>query len=285
MQMGLPEFLARFGGTDLGQFTSEVEVPHLVFPMQADEAARRSFMTTRSASGKARETVQDAGVIGLFALPREPGRLASIGRSAGNDVVVRSGEISKVHCFLQRVGLGWQIKDADSANGTSHNGTPMVSGEWHPLEDADVILIAEFLEVHCLAPPALFALLQGLRPEDAPLRDLPRQPHRTRRFMAVVGEGELCSRLASAVAAIGGEFHQSRLWSDIAPLIWGAEDGDVVLCEPVMYGLRTHEFCRIVARHKPEVHLILLGRDSSLPPDVAQVAPAEIASELRTRFG
>jgi FHA domain-containing protein len=282
--MGLPEFLARFGGTDLDHFTAEVEVPHLVFPAQADEAARRSFMTTRNTSGKARETVEDAGAIGLFPLPLEEGRLVSVGRSASNDVVIRSGEISKVHCFLKRSGEGWEVKDADSANGTACNGKPMNSGEWLPLSDADVILIADFLEVHCLAPPALFALLQGLRSDDAPARNVPRR--RTRRFMAVVGdEGELCSRLASVVASLGGEFHHSRLWSDIAPLIWGAEDGDVVLCEPVMYGLKTREFCRIVASHKPGVHLILVGRDSSLPETVGQIAPAEVASELRARFG
>lgn len=283
--MGLPEFLARFGGTDLDRFTSEVEVPHLVFPLQADEASRRSFMTTRNTSGKARETVEDAGAIGLFPLPREPGRLVSLGRSAGNDVVVRSGEISKVHCFLQRGPGGWEIKDAGSANGTRHNGAEMVPDQWVSLSDADVILIADFLEIHCLAPPTLFTLLKGLRSEDAPARDVPRAPNRTRRFMAVVGdETELCSRLAKAVASLGGEFHNSRLWSDIAPLIWGAEDGDVVLCEPVMYGLRTREFCRIVASHKPGVHLILVGRDSSLPHNVAQVPPAEIVSVLRARF-
>lgn len=282
--MGLPEFMARYGGTDLERFRAEVEVPHLVFPLQADEAARRAFLTTRSAEGKTRESLEDASAIGLYALPRESGRLVSFGRSAGNDVIVRTGEISKVHCFLRRGDAGWEVKDADSANGTRLNGAPLVAGDWYPISDADVILIAGFLEVHCLAPNALFALLRGLRSDDAPARDLPRPAKRTRRFLAVIPEGELCSRLANAVAAIGGEFHHSRLWSDVAPLIWGAEDGDVVLCEPIMYGLRTHEFCKIVERHKPGIHLVLLGRDPSLGPKVAQIAPAEVGSELRRRF-
>lgn len=282
--MGLPEFLARFGGTPLDQFVEEVEVPHLVFPVQPDERARLSFMTTRSPAGKARETVQDAGTIGLFPLPLEPERLAALGRSPGNDIVIRSGEISKVHCFFQRGSEEWQIKDADSANGTCHNGTQMGAGEWVSLADGDVVLLADFLEVHCLAPPALYALLQGLRSDNAPARDVPRLPHRTRRFLAVMGEGELLKSLEPAVAALGGEFHHSRLWSDIAPLIWGAEDGDVVLCEPVMYGLRTHEFCRIVARHKPGVNLILVGRDSSLPSNVTQIPATDLGASLKSRF-
>lgn len=281
--MGLPEFLARYGGSPREEFESRVQVPHLIFPSQPEGRSRLPFLTTRKKGGKLRETIEDASAIGLYGLPTELGQLAAVGRSGGNELVIRSGEISKVHCFLRRTDGGWEVKDADSANGTCHNGTPLTPETWMELSDGDVLLIADFLEIHCLAPRALFSLLKSLRSEDAPPRDPPDRS-RSRRFFAVLDEGPVREHVRQTVARYG-EFHCSRLWSDLAPLIWSANPGDVVLCTPVMYGLRTDEFCRIVARHRADLEQILIGSDPSLPDAVTQLPLGMLKHELERRFG
>jgi hypothetical protein len=45
-----------------------------------------------------------------------------IGRASSNDLVLADDSVSKLHAYLRRDGLGWQIHDAGSTNGTIVDG-------------------------------------------------------------------------------------------------------------------------------------------------------------------
>lgn len=60
----------------------------------------------------------------------------SIGREAGNAIVIGEDTISSRHCFLQRSGTRFQIVDNGSTNGTRLNGEQL-DREQHELRDGD----------------------------------------------------------------------------------------------------------------------------------------------------
>jgi pSer/pThr/pTyr-binding forkhead associated (FHA) protein len=49
----------------------------------------------------------------------------TIGRSTKNDIRLRDGKVSRVHCFVERVGNHFIVSDNESANGTVVNGEPV----------------------------------------------------------------------------------------------------------------------------------------------------------------
>jgi DNA-binding SARP family transcriptional activator len=55
-----------------------------------------------------------------------PGKLVTIGRAPGNDVVLGDPLVSGTHAALERVGHAWSIRDLGSRNGTWVNGRRLV---------------------------------------------------------------------------------------------------------------------------------------------------------------
>ena len=55
-----------------------------------------------------------------------PGKLVTIGRAPGNDVVLDDPLVSGTHAALERVGHAWSIRDLGSRNGTWVNGRRLV---------------------------------------------------------------------------------------------------------------------------------------------------------------
>ena len=274
------EFQSRYGGLTEEAFLGEVRTLHLVFPTQPGRGATVPFLTHRGA--RERVALSEAGGMSLRGLPQEEGRLISLGRSPGNDVMVRTGEISKVHCYFRRGPGRWEVKDAGSANGTVLNDQTISPEVWTPLSSADVLLVADFLEVHIFDPAALYLLLSDLGRQGQE-RVAQVDPRRPRKFLAVVDEGPLRDRLAQALSGLGS-LHTSRLWSEVAPKIWSADAGDAVICTPDMDGLSPAEFCAIVARHKPEVSLFVLGSAPDLPSGVVELSAENFPTELRRCF-
>ena len=62
---------------------------------------------------------------------RSAGHLVTVGRTSDNDVVIPDLSISRFHAFVKPAGDGrFQIQDANSTNGSSVNGTPVL-GQGH----------------------------------------------------------------------------------------------------------------------------------------------------------
>ena len=84
----------------------------------------------------------DEDVPGVAAVPvrgdAEAGRLATIGRSTDNDIVIQDVLASRHHAFLTQTPLGTEIRDAHSVNGTFVNGVRVGSAV---LTEGDVVTI------------------------------------------------------------------------------------------------------------------------------------------------
>ncbi|MCU0499518.1 MAG: FHA domain-containing protein [Anaerolineae bacterium] len=50
------------------------------------------------------------------------GETIRIGRGSKNDIIIIDNEVSREHCYLTRIGGGYQVTDLESSNGTFVNG-------------------------------------------------------------------------------------------------------------------------------------------------------------------
>lgn len=77
----------------------------------------------------------------------------TLGREAGNDIVVDDPVVSRRHALLRRSGDGYEIEDLGSANGLTSAGRPVSRAR---LADGDVLGIAETVTLaYVLAAPGL----------------------------------------------------------------------------------------------------------------------------------
>jgi hypothetical protein len=70
----------------------------------------------------------------LYGLP------VSVGRAADSELCLDSDGVSRKHCVIEPVGVGWSVRDLGSRNGTFVNGKRI---EEHPLVDGDRIRCGE----------------------------------------------------------------------------------------------------------------------------------------------
>ena len=70
------------------------------------------------------------------------GEKMSIGRADGNDIVVQSEGVSRVHAFLMQSDGSWYIRDNGSKNGILVNGQ-RVTESW--LQNGDVVQVGNFV--------------------------------------------------------------------------------------------------------------------------------------------
>lgn len=88
----------------------------------------------------------------------------SVGRVAGNDIVLDDDRVSRIHAILERRGGGWCVRDLASRNGTFVNGEQIVTER--ALHDRDEIRMgasvllyradrhgAEYPETRAAEPP------------------------------------------------------------------------------------------------------------------------------------
>ena len=68
-----------------------------------------------------------------------PGKRVTLGRSPSNDVVLHDERASRVHAEIVSTAGGWLVRDLQSRNGTTVNGTLVISDR--PLVSGDVIRI------------------------------------------------------------------------------------------------------------------------------------------------
>lgn len=83
--------------------------------------------------------------------------LFTIGRTAGNNLVVADFAVSENHATIELQKGYYIIKDIGSTNGTKVNGAQITAA--HQLKDRDVITLGR-LDFHFLTSSALYYLLQ-----------------------------------------------------------------------------------------------------------------------------
>ena len=69
----------------------------------------------------------------------------AIGRHERNDIQVREGDVSRVHCRFRPGQEGVVLEVLDTVNGTRINGREVEPGSPHPLEHEDIIEIGNLL--------------------------------------------------------------------------------------------------------------------------------------------
>jgi len=74
---------------------------------------------------------------------RLAGDAVTIGRDAGNDMVVNRREVSRMHARIERRGSGWVLLDRGSANGTALNGRRLAASAL--LHEGDHIAVGAML--------------------------------------------------------------------------------------------------------------------------------------------
>jgi hypothetical protein len=82
-------------------------------------------------------------------LPADPARGYVVGRSAGCDLVLRDGSVSRRHAELRLDGRRWLITDLGSRNGTQVNGWRVV--EAHVFDGDELVMGKTRLRFH---PPS-----------------------------------------------------------------------------------------------------------------------------------
>lgn len=73
------------------------------------------------------------------------GALATIGRYAGNTIIISDETVSRHHARLRQTGDGYAAEDLKSANGLFVNGDRVT--EPRPLQSGDVIRLGEVVEL------------------------------------------------------------------------------------------------------------------------------------------
>ena len=83
-------------------------------------AAEKQFMTLKV--GRSSHTRADLLDLPLYPVVKGEnnafGMMITVGRAANNDIVVEASSISKFHAYLENLGGGWKLRDANSSNGT-----------------------------------------------------------------------------------------------------------------------------------------------------------------------
>jgi DNA-binding CsgD family transcriptional regulator len=76
-----------------------------------------------------------------------------IGRDAAADVALADdGEVSRRHAMIERLSVGWSIRDLSSRNGTFVRGERLAGSR--PLEDRDELRVGRTRIVFCTGEPA-----------------------------------------------------------------------------------------------------------------------------------
>jgi hypothetical protein len=110
---------------------SLAELDDLVADVRSPGPARRAAMRWVSWLSALTADLQAAWQgprVPVLALPADPGKPTTIGRSADCDCVVADPSVSRRHAQLRRRGDGWALRDLGSRNGTRLNGM-RVTGE------------------------------------------------------------------------------------------------------------------------------------------------------------
>ncbi|MBN2383432.1 FHA domain-containing protein [bacterium] len=89
--------------------------------------------------------------------------MINVGRSSNNDIVLDFYAISKFQAYFTQGHDGkMNISDAESTNGTSVNGIPLVPNNPLPLSNGDNILFAGFLAFIFYEPTGFYQLLKKI---------------------------------------------------------------------------------------------------------------------------
>jgi cell pole-organizing protein PopZ len=104
---------------------SRAELDDLVADVRSPSAMRRATMRTVAWLSALTADVQTAWQgprLPVLALPADPVRPTTIGRSADCDSMVAEPTVSRRHAELRREGERWLLRDLGSRNGTRVNG-------------------------------------------------------------------------------------------------------------------------------------------------------------------
>ena len=137
--------------------TAEISTATLNTTLRSLEVAAAADTARRSES----ESV--SGIYPVVKSEHNPysGRI-SVGRARTCDIVLAAGHVSKLHAHLLPLANGrWELRDADSMNGTWRNEEQLTSGERVPIYPGDMLRFG-FVEAHFLAARGLHTRLRRL---------------------------------------------------------------------------------------------------------------------------
>jgi len=152
----------------------------------------------------------------------EPGKRVTLGRAPSNDVVLHDERASRVHAEILFAPGGWVVRDLQSRNGTTVNGTAVVSER--PLAAGDVVCIG-LVQITFTdgAPPT--GASQALGPSDTIAGDVPAG---AAEWMASITHRRSHSRLLEAISEAAGTAPRvGRAAADLCRLAFalaGADD-------------------------------------------------------------
>jgi DNA-binding CsgD family transcriptional regulator len=129
-----------------------------ILPLTGSSSGRRS--------PRMHEYLEVALATGVELRPLD-GERVTIGRHAGNDIVLASDDsVSRLHAVLERLGPGWWLRDLASRNGTFVNGARVAEGR--ALQHGDELRIGSTRLVYRISRPSADDQAVTLAREPAP---------------------------------------------------------------------------------------------------------------------
>lgn len=106
----------------------------------------------------------EAQVGWLVKSDRNPfGGLITLGRARNNDLVIKTGTVSKLHAIFTQLDGRWTVQDDASANGTFLNGARLPGKQKTPVSDGDALRFGPDVQCRLYLPESLWQLLGLLR--------------------------------------------------------------------------------------------------------------------------
>jgi len=150
-----------------------------------------------------------------------PGKRVTLGRAPSNDIVLHDERASRVHAEIMSAPGGWFVRDLQSRNGTTVNGTVVVSER--PLATGDVIRIG-LVQISFTSGDPPTGASQAYGPSETIAGDVPAD---AAEWMASITHRQTRSRLLEAISEAAGTAPRvGRAAADLCRLAFSLADAD-----------------------------------------------------------
>lgn len=156
------EFFATWAPRAREEFLAAHPDPHLVMPKVEVTASAEDAGTDRVDPARTIAHWDLQLLVRVRSRDGRPGRI-TVGRGAGNDVVIPDRRVSKAQAWFERRDGEWVVGDAGSTNGTRVDAVPVPRTHGVVVRSGARIRLAEALDLMFVEGEALWRIVERVR--------------------------------------------------------------------------------------------------------------------------